>query len=207
MNRLTWAALAAATVVAAIALTDAVTHGLTGSYSAFTESGTGWAYYSSTAAHGLIYALLAAVLAAHAEHIDTGRRAVRRVRRALIGVLAVQAVAFLLGVAVSADDLPTWVSGMTGVAFLLNFPVSALLGILLLRTPGRRLPALLLTAVLGGLALTVVLGALGSDFAHPAYAEVPQFFGVALLGRAAHRHRSPAPASQVAASPTSATAS
>jgi hypothetical protein len=181
MNRLTWAALAAATTVAAIALTDAVTHGLTGDFSVFADGGPVWAYYVATATHGILYALLIAVLVVEGRRIDDGRRSVRWVRRVLVVLLAVMAVSFLLGVAVRTDP-PGWLLALTTAGFVLSFPVSGLLGILLLRTGGRRLPAVLLTAVLGGLALTLVLAALGSDFAHPAYAEALQFFGVALLG-------------------------
>jgi hypothetical protein len=184
MNRLTWATLAAATAVALIALTDAVTHGLTGNYSVFAEGGPAWAYYGSSAVHGVLYALLTAVLVVNGHRIDAGRGAVRWVRRVLVALLAVLAFSFLLD-AVVRFDAPAWLQGFTTVGFVLGFPVSTVLGVLLLRRPGMRLPAVLLTAVGGGLVLALLLAAVGSDFAHPAYAEALQFFGVTLLGRAA----------------------
>jgi hypothetical protein len=190
MNRLIWAALVAATAVAAIALTDAVTHGLTGEFSMFADGGPEWAYNASTAVHGILYALLVAVLVVEGRRIDDGRRSVRWVRRVLVVLLAVMAVSFLLGVAVRTDP-PGWLLALTTAGFVLSFPVSGVLGILLLRSPGRLLPAVLLTAVLGGLGLTLLLAALGSDFAHPAYAEALQFFGVALLGVRAPTIRRP----------------
>jgi len=200
MNRLTWAALAAATAVAAIALTDAVTHGLTGEYSVFAEGGPALAYNASTAVHGILYALLVAVLVVERRRIDNDRRAVRRVRRVLVVLLAVLAVSFLLGMVVRTEP-PGWLMALTTAGFVLGFPVSGVLGILLLRSPGRRLPAVLLTAVLGGLALTLLLAALGSDFAHPAYAEALQFFGVALLGvRVPTLRRAPATVASATAS-------
>ncbi|GAA1652886.1 hypothetical protein [Georgenia ruanii] len=195
MTRLTRAALAAATAVALIALTDAVTHGLTGEFSVFADGGPAWAYYVSTVAHGLLYALLTAVLVVNGHRIDDGRGAVRWVRRVLVALLVMLAVPFLLGVVVTTEDAPAWLLGLTTAGFVASFPVSTVLGILLLRRPGRRLPAVLLAAVGGGLVLTLLLGALGSDFAHPAYAEVLQFFGVALLGRAVSPAREASPSS------------
>ncbi|MFD1506646.1 hypothetical protein FE374_15330 [Georgenia yuyongxinii] len=184
MTRLTWAALVAATAVAVIALTDAITHGLTGEFSVFADGGPAWAEYVANATHGLLYALLVAVLVVHARRIDGGRAAVRWVRRVLIALLAMLAVPFLLGLAVPGDG-PAWLLGLTTAGFVLGFPVSTVLGVLLLRRTGMRLPAVLLTAVGAGLALALLLAAIGSDFAHPAYAEALQFFGVALLGRTA----------------------
>ncbi|KAE8763155.1 hypothetical protein [Georgenia thermotolerans] len=195
MTRLTWAALAAAVPVALIALTDAVTHGLTGEFSVFADGGPAWAFYVAGVTHGLLYALLTAVLVVNGSRIDAGRGAVRWVRRVLIALLALLAVSFLLDTAIRFDDAPAWLLGLTTAGFVVGFPVSTVLGILLLRRPEMRLPAVLLTATGGGLALTLLLGAVGSDFAHPGYAEVLQFFGVALLGRAASPAREASPSS------------
>ncbi|MPV38994.1 hypothetical protein [Georgenia subflava] len=199
MNRLTLAALAAAATVSAVALTDAVTHGLTGRPSVFTDGGPDWAYYVATVSHGVLFALLAAVLVRDAARIDVGRSAVRWTRRLLVVLLVMLAVPFVVGIVVRIDDAPQLLGALGTAAFVLAFPVSAVLGILLLRRPEMRPGAALLAGVAVAFVLTFGLGALGSDWAHPAYPEVLMYLGVALLGRTApvtqavHRGRTSEP--------------
>ena len=182
MNKLALAAPAAATVVAAIALGDAATYALTGQYSVFAEGGPRWATTPGDLAHGLLYAVLIAVLITRRAQIDAGSRARRWTRRILVALLAPLAVTFLVGLVLRPDAAPA-LSAVSGAAFLLSFPATATLGIMLARVPGMRLPATLMITVLGGLALTILLAVLGSRWAHPGYAEALQFFGIALLAR------------------------
>lgn len=179
MSRLAWLALVASVAASAIALTDAVSVGLTGSSSVF----GGPLSVVSTLVHGLMYASLAAVLLVEADAIDAGHASTRWLRRALVVSYVPLAVLFLAGTVTMTAEPPPALGAVTTAAFLASFPLSAALGITLLTRRTLRVPAVLLALVPAGLIAVSVLGAAGSRWAHPACAEVLQYLGVALLGR------------------------
>lgn len=164
-----------------MALFDAVTHGVTGEYSPFTtESSVPWLATLGTVVHVVGYLVFALVLRANAGSIDGGSRVVRRIRLPLFVALLVCGVGMLTA-AVLPDAAGEAVGLVGTLSFLAMLVLGAALGIALLST-GRRTPgAWLLAGVLGSAVLTVVVGLLEPDWAHPAYAETALHFGLALL--------------------------
>lgn len=189
-SRLALAALAAAVGLSAIALTDAVTHGLTGSSSVFSdESGVSVAWGLSGFVHSTAYLLGAAVLVVRGRDIDVGSRARRILRWALVAGLTSLGIGFVVITVAGISTGEVWVppaavGTVVGISFALALLTPAILGLTLLRRPGWRAAAVTMVAALPLLLLTVLLGALGSDFAHPAYAEAAAALGVALVGLA-----------------------
>lgn len=192
-SRLAVAALAAAAGLSAIALTDAVTHGLTGSYSVFSdESGVSVLWALSGFVHAAAYLLGAAVLVARGRDVDGGSRARGILRWVLVAGLVSLGVSFVVITVAGVVTGSVWVppaavGSVVGVSFALVMLGPAVLGLTLLRRPGWRVAAVTMAASLPLLVLTVLLGVLGSDFAHPAYAEVAAALGVALVGLAPRR--------------------
>ena len=74
---------------------------------------------------------------------------------------------------------------MAGVAFASMFILAVALGFCLVRVRELRPSAVLLLAVLPAIGLAIILNAIGSAFAHPAYAETAVYLGIALLGQRA----------------------
>ena len=200
-------AAAAAVATSGIALYDAAHHGLTGRYSEFSEESTIPALILvSETIHGLTYAVLAAVLVIWAKSALVSRlqRLMARLLAVNLGVFAVfslvvDPIAAETGGSSAAVENVT--STIGGGLFLLMFLLAFALGLTLLRTPDRRLSAVLLVAIAPVVLLTVVAAILGSGFAHPAYAETLVHVGVALLAlpaTVAHRNRSQAAPSTTA---------
>jgi hypothetical protein len=180
-------ALVGATATSAIALTDALTHGLTGSYSAFADdSGAEGLILVGDLVHGLTYAAFCFVLVREAERIDAAGRVAGVLRRVLLVSLAFLAVGFLVGAPLRGsiegsafEDV--W--GLVATAAFIGMILSALaLGPALLRRTDLRVGALVLTALLPVVGLTALLAVLAPAFAHPAYLETTLHFGIALLG-------------------------
>ncbi|MGL5829037.1 MAG: hypothetical protein ACRC0L_05645 [Angustibacter sp.] len=186
---LTAFALTGAVSVSAIALTDAVFVALTGEASgASDEYGVTAPYLLSGLVHVAAYVAFAAVLREWRAQID-GRSRFRRVVRTVLTVaLLVLAVAMLIAtsIAVTTDEVFDHVTfgAVAGTAFLLMLLASLALGIALLRRPELRLAARTLTAIAGALGLMILLGAVGSPWAHPAYVEVLAAFGLAFVALA-----------------------
>lgn len=184
---LTIGALAGAAGLSAIALSDAVTFALTGQRTPFSDDfGVNSAFVVGGLVHALAYALFAAVLLSRRAEIDSGSRLRRVVRRVLTAALLLLAVGMsahtALSVAFGEVNDNAVFGAVAGIALLLMVLGSITLGISLLRRPDMQLPARTLTAVLPALGLTVLLGALGSAWAHPAYAETLVGFGLAFIG-------------------------
>jgi hypothetical protein len=189
-------ALAGAAGVAVIGLVDAVTHGLTGSYSVFADDygRSGWQVVGSLV-HALMYAAIAWVLRSSGDRIDAGSRSRRVVRLALVVASVVNAVFF--GVvdpalwALGVDEPPAWLAAAVApitLVFGLTFLLAFALGITLRRVPGQRRAALLLMSIGPVLALTVLVSVVGgplAGFAHPTYTETVTNVGLALTGLAA----------------------
>ncbi len=182
-------AAVAAVLSSTVALTDAISVGVTGEGSVFTTGPT-WVQHASVGAHGVMFALFAVLLVRLAVAVDAGRRGRRWCRRILVAVFVVLAVPNLAGIVAPLDQAPEALTVPVTLAFVAGFPVSAVLGLLLLRAPGLRLPAAVLAAGIAAFAGVLLLAALAPTWAHPGYVEVPQYLGIALLVlRLAPAHR------------------
>ncbi len=182
------AAILGASAIAVIALTDAVTHGTTGRYSAFSDDyGTTRLWLAGNLTHGLAYAALAWVLFAAGQRVDAGSRGRRWVRLALASCFAVLAAQFTVGSSIAyltdADlgSRPPVLAALL-LAFPLMFVLALLLGLTMRRLPGLRPASRTLVAVVPVLGLTLLLGLLAPGFAHLAYLEITVNVGVALVG-------------------------
>lgn len=188
-TRLTAGALIGASGISAIALTDAVTAALTGEPGFVSdEHGVTAQYVLSGLVHAGGYLAFAAVLRGWRAQIDGPSRFRHVVRVILTATLLVLTVTMLIGTGVAVTtgevvDNAAFVA-VAGIAFLLMFVASLVLGISLLRRPELRLAAWTLTGILAGLGLAILLGAIGSPWAHPAYVEVLASFGLAFIALA-----------------------
>jgi hypothetical protein len=188
-------ALAGAVGLSSLALFDAVTRGVTGSGSVFSDgSDVRWLAVAGSIVHGLAYVALAHVVRAERERIAVNRAA-RLAVRVLTPALSVLGVGFLV-LWPLADLILTpveaAVSGVIGVAFGLHFLGALVLGLATARRPGGRPGSLVLASLLPVIGITALLGLLAPGFVHPAYAETTVCFGLALLG-AGNRRRENAP--------------
>jgi len=182
MRRLAPSAIVGAALSSSIAIYDAVHHGLTGQQSVFSEeAGSRWSVALAGIAHSLTYLLVVAVLMTSADRIDGGSIARRWVRRALAATLSVLAGVMAVGSVISRP--PGALALLAGAGFLAMFLFGPALGALLVRRAAWRGRAGLLLAPIPLLGAAIVLAALGSDWAHPGYAETALYVGLALLGR------------------------
>lgn len=181
------AALVVAFTTSAVALADAAVRGLHAGSSPIDEQQAGWVNVVVSILHAIAYGVLAGLLVSRADLIDAGSRARRWVRRVLacsLTVLALTFAALVLGVeAEGQSPLSMAVGVLAGTAFAAMFVLSCVLGLSLLARRPFRAAAWMLSAQLLVLAGTLLLAALGSPFAHPAYLETASAFGLALLGR------------------------
>jgi len=186
MSMLFKLAVAGAAATSGIALYDAVHHGLTGRYSVFvSDSDVPAVELAGSLVHGFTYAALATVLLVQSR-LTSNSQAYRWICRLLGADFVVLAAVFLIGEPIAAatgmsiDATPA--GPIVGnITFLLMFLLSFALGLTILRRPERRASAIILLAIGPVILLTVIAAALGSGFAHPAYAETLVHFGVALL--------------------------
>jgi hypothetical protein len=189
MSTLTKLALTLAVATSGVALLDATLGGLTGEPTVLAaESGMSLPLLFGSLLHAAAYVALALLLHVHGDRIDAGSRT-RRVSR--IGLqVSYLLMALFFGPAVTGawmtgadpSDLPHLLTLPAALGFAGLFLCTITLGIALLKVPGMRLPALVLTGVTAGIGLTSLLGALDSDFAHPAYPEALAYVGTALIG-------------------------
>jgi hypothetical protein len=182
-------ALTAAVVTSAIALTDAITHGLTGDNPFSDESDLAPAVLALVdVIHGLTYVALAVVLVREAARFRSVNRVARAARWVVMASLVTLAIGFILLAPViswrEAYDTPLYDAfGMVGgPAFFGLIFGSLALGLALARD--RRLGVgarvlLLMLPVFGGMML---LAWLAPAWAHPAYLETTLQLGLALLG-------------------------
>lgn len=180
-------ALVGATATSAIALGDAMTHGLTGDYSVFADdSGVPWVQAVGYAVHGLTYLALGAVLVAERHRLDTVNRGARAARWVLLAAFGILGSVFLVmspirGVLREWGVLAVFES-LAGVSFLAMFLGGVALGVALWRHTEFRLESRLLVGIVGALGLVVLLAWLAPGFAHPAYLETMLHFGIATTG-------------------------
>lgn len=189
MSTLTKLALTLAVATSGVAILDAILVGITGRATVFADqSGMSLTLLLVSLLHAAAYVALALLLHVHREPIDADSL-VRRVLRIGLEVSYV-----LMAVFFGPIVIGTWATGgdPADIPDLLNLPAALgfaglflftiMLGIALLKVPGMRLPALILTGVTAGIGLAILLGALNSDFAHPAYPEALAYIGTALTG-------------------------
>lgn len=201
-------ALGCAAVTSAMALTDAVTHGLTGGPSPFGDESAGAAVSLVTnLAHGGTYLALAWVLYAERDRLSATGPFSRVLAFVVAVSLTLLAFGFLVVLpvtdAVGREPGPV-ADGLFGAAFFGLIFGSLVLGLSLLRSPGLRYAARTLAAMVPVLGVTLLLDVLGSGFAHPAYLETTLHFGLAILGVDAVAHAA-APADEGRAATSSAT--
>ena len=190
MNKHRALAVAASLGLSAIALTDAMTHGITGHYSVFSdESGHNGVIVLGDVVHGLAYAGLAMVLRDAAGTFGRYGRLVRAVRRVLVAAFAVLAVDMIAVTPVLVlttglvDGAGAAVEGgIATVTFLAMLLGSLVLGVAVLRRNELGLGGQVLRLMLPVLFLTVGLGFLAPDWAHPGYLETTTNLGIALIG-------------------------
>ena len=182
-------ALLGAAVTSAMALSDAVTHGLTGHYSVFADtSGNAPVQALGDLVHGLTYLALSLVLVREAERFAAVNRVARGCRWVVLVSLATLAPGFVLVAPVLAftgTDAGTpyaiW-SGIAGIAFIGMILGSLVLGLALLPSRALGVGARVLALMLPVAGLTALIAWLASGWAHPAYLETTLHFGLATLG-------------------------
>lgn len=192
-------ALVGATATSAIALDDAVTHGLTGHNTIFADtSEVMWANVGAALVHAFTYGALFLVLVEEGARIDAANRLARLLRRVLMACLGVLCVGFIvIEPARVVFDPPIFRTPWTVVAtvvFLGMLLSATALGPALLRRPDLRLGARLLSLMVPLFGLTLLLGVVAPGWSHPAYLETTLHFGIALLGvgaAASSRHTVP----------------
>jgi hypothetical protein len=189
-------AVAGSLGLSAIALTDAMTHGVTGHYSVFSdESGHNAVILVGDAIHGLAYAGLALVLRDAGAVFRAYGRVVRGVRRLLIGAFAVLAVGMLITAPLIVltggfkdSPLVSFDEVLATTTFLAMILGTLVLGIGVLRRNelgvGGQVLRLMIPVVLG----TIGLGFVAPDWAHPGYLETTINLGIALIGVGSASH-------------------
>jgi hypothetical protein len=180
-------ALVGATATSAIALGDAMTHGITGEYSIFADdSGVAWGSAVSYAVHGLTYVAFIGVLVAERHRLDAVNRGARVARWLLLVALGVLAVVFLT-LSPVRGTLREWgliapVEAAAGISFAAMFFGGIALGAALWRRAEFRLESRLLVGIVAALGLVFLLVWIAPGFAHPAYMETMLHFGLATTG-------------------------
>ena len=182
-------ALLGAAGTSAMALSDAVTHGLTGHYSVFADtSGNAPVQALGDLVHGLTYLALCVVLVREAGRFAAVNRVARGCRWVVLVSLATLASGFVLVAPVLAftgTDAGTpsaiW-GGIAGVAFVGMILGSLVLGLALLPSRALGVGARVLALMLPVAGLTALIAWLAPGWAHPAYLETTLHFGLATLG-------------------------
>jgi len=189
MSTLTKLALTLAFATSGVAILDAVLGGITGEPTALAaESGMSLPLLLGSLLHAATYIAMALLLHVHRDRIDIGTRTRRVLRIGLEAAYVLMAMFFgpvVIGAGATGTDpakIPDLLTLPAALGFAGQFLFTITLGIALLRVPGMRLPALVLTGVTAGIGLTTLLGALDSSFAHPAYPEALAYIGTALIG-------------------------
>ena len=177
-----------ATATSAVALSDAVVQGITG-HSVLPGADNAPVALAVDALHGITYAALCWVLLSQARRIDTGSRVRRWLRQLLIGDLAILSTLFLVGIPLLVLGSGSRTGGpiedvfgvLGNITFLAMFTLAFALGVATIRNPDLPPAPYLLIGIVPAIGLMIALGALGSDFAHPAYAETLVTIGIALF--------------------------
>lgn len=118
---------------------------------------------------------------------------------ALLALAAVMITEVPRAIITGNTDLPVVAGVVAGTAFGLMLLSSFVLGVTMRRLPGLQPAAWTLITQLPLVGLVMLIDALGSPFAHPAYIEVANAVGIALIARVQPRRpatSSPVPATQ-----------
>lgn len=193
-----WAALVPNLGLAAIALNDAVTRGLTGQYSAAAgSSGNTVAIAVSAVVHGLAYLGIVVVLWREADAFRAANRLAQVLRRILVVAFGFMGLAMLL-VETWRPQSPEESQGLGAAweligttAFAVMLLGSCLLGFALLRSNPLGIGGRVLLGVLPAVGLVVLLAAIAPGWEHPGYVEFVQGVGMSLLGAGATTRQLP----------------
>jgi hypothetical protein len=183
-------ALLAAAATSGIALFDAITMATTGHFSVFADdSGHVPAQVAGSLVHGATYAALVWVLGSEARRFSGYGRVVRGARMVLTVALGILAVGFLVvaplfaAVGLELDGVAGTVWGViASVAFFGMVLAAIVIGLAVLRRNTLGLGGSVLRLLLPVAVVTVLLGVLGSPWAHPGYVETVINVGLALVG-------------------------
>ncbi len=182
MSRTTKVALVLAALVSFIALYDAVTHGITGHWSAFSDEvgyGVPWIAHIGSAVHGAAYLAFVAVLWKYRGSIDAGRRSRSMLRNILMVAYAAIVPVGVATAVVGGDG----VLGALGTAlFMPMLLVPAALALTMLAQGDRRPGAWLMAGSVPAVGAMALLASVAPNWAHPGYIEAVVNFGIALLG-------------------------
>ncbi len=177
-------ALLAAFGIVSIALFDAVTHGVTGHNSIFADdTDIVWLAQVGNVLHGLAYAGAVAVLVMNRRRIVAVNRVAAAAYWPVLVAVTILGTGFLLVMPfLNLDAMPVAVGVVATTAFAVMLLGAPVLGLSLLRAPEMRPGNALLAAMVPMLGLTILLGFLVPNWAHPAYLETASAIGFALLG-------------------------
>ncbi len=182
-------ALLGAACTSAMALSDAVTHGVTGNYSVLADtSGNAPVQALGDLVHGLTYLALSLVLVREAGRFAAVNRVARACRWVVLVSLVTLAPGFTLVapvLAITGIDAGAphaiW-GGIAGIAFIGMILGSLVLGLALLPSRALGVGARVLALMLPVAGLTALVAGLASGWAHPGYLETTLYFGLATLG-------------------------
>lgn len=207
MKVLPAAAVTVAAGLSAVALTDAAMRGLGAGASVPWDlvSGSEEALRAVVLLHGLGYLVLVTVLVVYRIRIDGASRTMPWLRTVMAACYLFFGLQFTwAGIFAPRYEPPELIGIITTLAFIGLHLLSIPMGLLLLRQPNMKTPALLLASPIVVLPLLIGLSFSFSAWAHPAYLETVVNMGVALLGVAkasAHADRPnerPVPATRTA---------
>lgn len=170
-------AVISAVLVSGIALTDAITQGLTGAASVFT--GGGALATAGDIIHAICFGAIVAVLLTVAAPVFEGRPWRQVLRWTLVVAYGVMTIGMMLG---ALGVSPGLLEVLFNLVFALQLLAPAALGITLLVQGDRSPSAWLLAGTIAAFGLMFALGATAPAWAHPAYTEVLADVGLALVG-------------------------
>jgi hypothetical protein len=194
-------ALIGAALTSTIALSDAVMHGVTSRNLIMSDNSghTGW-IVTGDLVHGFTYAALLWVLIRERTRFERANRFTRALRYVLIASLGVLAAGFVLVDPVLQITKVRFISPfgtawewMASIGFAGMILSSLLLGIAVLRNNPLGYGGRLLGLLVPVLGVSVLLGFVASDWAHPGYVETIIHFGVAMIGVRAAADRTSKP--------------
>lgn len=177
-------AFLAAFGIVCIALFDAVTQGVTGHNSVFADdTDIVWLAQLGNVLHGLAYTGAVAVLVMNRRRIVAVNRVAAAAYWPVLVAVAILGAGFLLVMPfLDLDAMPAAAGMVATPAFVVMLLGAPVLGLSLLRAPDMRPGNALLAAMVPILGLTILVGLLAPNWAHPAYLETASAFGLTLLG-------------------------
>ena len=198
-------AVAGALGLSGIAIFDAITHGITGHWSAFSDDGDiAWVRALGNVVHGLAYAGALWVLHAERRRVHANKAAAA-FGWLLFAAFVPLAVGFLTAMPLQAFGFGAAavhvVTPVIGVAFALQFIAGIGLGLSLRKHPETGPGSRILQAIIPVIGVTALIAFLARDWAHPAYVEACTVIGTSLLAAAAPAgRRTTTPTAHVGAS-------